>query len=193
VAANRFHVDEKLADEFISKLTARMAALTVGRGTDDAVDIGPLIDEKQLDSTSGLVTDALDHGAQAVIGGRAPDRPGYFYEPTVLTGVPTDARLRDSELFGPVAPVFTFSDEQQAIADANNTEYGLASYVYTRNLKRALRVCEALQTGMVGLNQGMVSNPQAPFGGVKQSGFGREGSYEGIEEYLEDKYVAINL
>src|SRR5262249_4850248 len=180
-------------DEFVSKLTARMRALTVGRGTEDGVNIGPLVDAKQLETTSGLVDDAIARGAVAVLGGKAPDRPGYFYEPTVLTRIPTDAPLRNSELFGPVAPVFTFSDEEQAISDANDTEYGLASYVYTRDLNRALRVCEAIQAGMVGLNRGLVSNPQAPFGGIKQSGFGREGGYEGIEEYVEEKYVAINF
>lgn len=155
--------------------------------------MGPLIDDKQRNRTSGLVSDALQRGAEAVIGGKAPDRPGYFFEPTVLTGIPTDAPLRNSELFGPVAPMFTFSDEEQAVADANATEYGLVSYVYTRDLNRALRVSEALEAGMVGLNRGLVSNPQAPFGGVKQSGFGREGGYEGIDEYLDDKYVAIGL
>jgi succinate-semialdehyde dehydrogenase / glutarate-semialdehyde dehydrogenase len=193
VAANRFHVDEKVADEFISKLTHRMRALKVGRGTEQGINIGPLIDEKQRITTSDLVDEGLQRGATAVIGGKAPDRPGYFYEPTVLTDIPPDSRLRHSELFGPVAPIFTFSDEDQAVADGNDTEYGLVSYVYTRDLKRALRVSEALQTGMVGLNQGLVSNPQAPFGGVKQSGFGREGGYEGIEEYVDDQYIAINL
>ncbi len=193
VAANRFHVADSVADEFIEKLVARMSALKVGRGTEDGVQMGPLIDSAQLTTTSGLVSDAIDRGADALIGGRHPDRPGYFYEPTVLTGIPSEATLRHAELFGPVAPVFTFSDEEQAIEEANDTEYGLVSFVFTRNLDRALRVSEALESGMVGLNRGLVSNPQAPFGGVKQSGFGREGGYEGIEEYLEDKYVAINV
>jgi succinate-semialdehyde dehydrogenase/glutarate-semialdehyde dehydrogenase len=193
VAANRFHVADTVAEEFIDKLTSRMQALTLGRGTEDGVTMGPLIDHKQRTTTSGLVQEALDLGAEAVIGGQAPDRPGYFYEPTVLTGIPADAKLRQAELFGPVAPVFTFSDEEQAIADANNTEYGLVSYVFTNDLRRGLRVSEAIQSGMVGLNKGLVSNPQAPFGGVKQSGFGREGGHEGIEEYVEDKYVAIDL
>ncbi|OBI11854.1 MULTISPECIES: NAD-dependent succinate-semialdehyde dehydrogenase [unclassified Mycobacterium] len=193
VAANRFHLSDKIAAEFIDKLTARMSALRIGRGTEDNVDMGPLIDAAQLKTTSGLVSDAIERGAEAVIGGKAPEGPGYFYEPTVLANIPSDAPLRQSELFGPVAPIFTFSDEEQAIADGNDTEYGLVSYLYTNDLKRALRVSEALQTGMVGLNQGLVSNPQAPFGGVKQSGFGREGGYEGIDEYVEDKYIAINL
>jgi succinate-semialdehyde dehydrogenase / glutarate-semialdehyde dehydrogenase len=193
VAANRFHVSDKVADEFVSKLTDRMRALRVGRGTEDGINIGPLIDDKQRKTTSELVDDGLQRGATAVIGGKAMDRSGYFYEPTVLADIPTDSHLRNAELFGPVAPVFTFSDEEQAIADANDTEYGLVSYVYTRDFKRALRVSEAIQSGMVGLNQGLVSNPQAPFGGVKQSGFGREGGYEGIEEYVEDKYIALNF
>ncbi|WP_267419236.1 MULTISPECIES: NAD-dependent succinate-semialdehyde dehydrogenase [unclassified Curtobacterium] len=193
VAANRFHVADSVAEEFIDKLTSRMQALTLGRGTDEGVTMGPLIDAAQRTTTSGLVQDALDRGAHALIGGEAPDRPGYFYEPTILTGIPEDAELRQAELFGPVAPVFTFSDEEQAIADANDTEYGLVSYVYTNDLRRGLRVSEAIQSGMVGLNRGLVSNPQAPFGGVKQSGFGREGGSEGIEEYVEDKYVAIDL
>ena len=193
VAANRFHVADSVAEEFIDKLTTRMQALTLGRGTEDGVTMGPLIDAKQRTTTSGLVQDALDRGAHARIGGKAPERPGYFYEPTILTGIPEDAELRQAELFGPVAPVFTFSDEEQAIADANDTEYGLVSYVYTQDLRRGLRVSEAIQSGMVGLNKGLVSNPQAPFGGVKQSGFGREGGSEGIEEYVEDKYVAIDL
>jgi succinate-semialdehyde dehydrogenase / glutarate-semialdehyde dehydrogenase len=193
VAANRFHVSDRVADEFVSKLADRMRALKVGRGTEEGINIGPLIDDRQRKTTSELVDDGLHRGATALIGGKAPDRPGYFYEPTVLADVPADSHLRHAELFGPVAPIFTFSDEEQAVADANDTEYGLVSYVYTRDLKRALRVSEAIQSGMVGLNQGLVSNPQAPFGGVKQSGFGREGGYEGIEEYVEDKYIALNL
>lgn len=193
VAANRFHVDAKIADEFVDKLSRHMGALVIGRGTEDGVTMGPVIDEEQRRTTSGLVDDALTRGATAVIGGAAVDRPGYFYQPTVLTGVPADATLRNSELFGPVAPIFTFDDEDQAVADANGTEYGLASYLYTSDLSRALRVSEALETGMVGLNRGLVSNPQAPFGGIKQSGFGREGSYEGIDDYTEHKYVAISL
>jgi succinate-semialdehyde dehydrogenase / glutarate-semialdehyde dehydrogenase len=140
-----------------------------------------------------LVEDALGHGAKAVVGGHTRDGAGYFYDPTVLTDIPADAKLLKEEIFGPVAPVKGFTDEDEAVAAANDTEYGLVAYVYTNNLKRALRVVERLETGMVGLNQGMVSNAGAPFGGIKQSGFGREGGYEGIEEYLETKYVAINL
>ena len=137
--------------------------------------------------------DAVGKGAKALVGGHARDGAGYFYEPTVLTDVPADAELLTEEIFGPVAPVKGFLDEDEAVAAANDTEYGLVAYVYTNDIKRALRVVEKLETGMVGLNQGMVSNPAAPFGGIKQSGFGREGGPEGIEEYLETKYVAVNL
>jgi len=192
-AANRFHVSGRVADEFTTKLAEKMKALKVGRGVEDGVDVGPLIDDTQRAKVSELVQDAIGKGATAVVGGQARDGAGYFYEPTVLAGVPDDAELRQEEIFGPVAPVFGFAEEEEAIAAANDTEYGLVAYVFTRDLKRALRVCEGLQTGMIGLNQGVVSNAQAPFGGVKQSGFGREGGYEGIEEYLETKYVAINM
>jgi succinate-semialdehyde dehydrogenase/glutarate-semialdehyde dehydrogenase len=167
--------------------------MKVGRGTDDSVEVGPLIDDNQRSKVSELVEDAVGRGAKALVGGHARDGAGYFYDPTVLTDVPGDARLLSEEIFGPVAPVKGFGDEDEAIAAANDTEYGLVAYVYTSNLKRALRVCEKLETGMVGLNQGMVSNAAAPFGGIKQSGFGREGGPEGIEEYLETKYVAVNL
>jgi succinate-semialdehyde dehydrogenase / glutarate-semialdehyde dehydrogenase len=170
-----------------------MGALKIGRGTEDGVDVGPLIDGTQRQKVSDLVTDAIERGAQAVVGGHSRDGAGYFYEPTVLTDVSADAELLDEEIFGPVAPVRGFDDEDEAIAAANRTEYGLVAYVFTSDLKRALRVVERLETGMVGLNQGMVSNAAAPFGGIKQSGFGREGGHEGIEEYLETKYVAVNL
>jgi succinate-semialdehyde dehydrogenase / glutarate-semialdehyde dehydrogenase len=167
--------------------------MKVGRGTEEDVKVGPLIDENQLGKVDELVRDAVGKGAQAVVGGTARDGAGYVYEPTVLAGVRGDARLLREEIFGPVAPVIGFDDEEAAIAAANDTEFGLVSYVYTSDLKRAFRVCEGLETGMVGLNQGMVSNPAAPFGGVKASGFGREGGREGIEEYLEIKYVAMAL
>jgi succinate-semialdehyde dehydrogenase/glutarate-semialdehyde dehydrogenase len=192
-AANRFHVADGVAQEFTEKLAEKMSALKVGRGTEEGVDIGPLIDDNQRGIVRDLVADATSKGAKAIVGGHDVDGRGYFYEPTVLSDVPPDAQLLKDEIFGPVAPVTSFQSEQDAIDAANNTEYGLVAYVYTSDLKRALRVCEGLQTGMVGLNQGMVSNPAAPFGGVKQSGFGREGGAEGIEEYLETKYVAVNL
>jgi succinate-semialdehyde dehydrogenase/glutarate-semialdehyde dehydrogenase len=192
-AANRFHVAGGVADEFAEKLAAKLGAMKVGRGTEEGVKVGPLIDESQLGKVDELVRDALGKGAQAVLGGTARDGAGYFYEPTVLAGVGGDARLLREEIFGPVAPVIGFDDEEAAIAAANDTEFGLVAYVYTSDVKRAFRVCEALETGMVGLNQGMVSNPAAPFGGVKASGFGREGGREGIGEYLEVKYVAMAM
>jgi succinate-semialdehyde dehydrogenase/glutarate-semialdehyde dehydrogenase len=192
-AANRFHVAAPVAEEFTAKLAERMSKLKVGRGTEDDVDVGPLIDDAQRSKVKELVEDAVGKGATAVVGGSARNGAGYFFDPTVLADVPEDARLLKEEIFGPVAPVAGFDSEVAAIAAANNTEFGLVAYVYTRDLKRAFRVVEGLETGMVGLNQGMVSNAAAPFGGVKQSGFGREGGYEGIEEYLETKYVAMNL
>jgi succinate-semialdehyde dehydrogenase/glutarate-semialdehyde dehydrogenase len=192
-AANRFHVHESVAQEFTRRLTERMGALRVGRGTEDGVDIGPLIDDAQRSKVAELVGDAVQQGARVTIGGSGVDGPGYFFEPTVLTDVPASARLLTEEIFGPVAPVMRFSTEEEAIAAANRTEYGLVAYVFTRDLERAFRVCEGLDTGMIGLNQGIVSNAAAPFGGVKQSGFGREGGFEGIQEYLETKYVALSL
>jgi succinate-semialdehyde dehydrogenase / glutarate-semialdehyde dehydrogenase len=195
-AANRFHVHESVAQEFSERLAERMRALTVGRGTEPGVDVGPLIDEAQRSKVAELVDDAVARGARALVGGgrlSGDSYPGYFFEPTVLAQVPDDARLLGEEIFGPVAPVATFATDEQALAAANRTEYGLVAYVYTRDLQRAFRVCERIDTGMVGLNQGVVSNPAAPFGGVKQSGFGREGGFEGIGEYLETKYVALAL
>jgi len=192
-AANRFHVAEAVADEFAQKLADKLGSMKVGRGTDDGVEVGPLIDDKQRSKVEGLVEDAVGHGARVLVGGHARDGAGYFFDPTVLTDVPQDAELLREEIFGPVAPVKGFADEDEAIAAANDTEFGLVAYLYTSDLKRALRVAERLETGMVGLNQGMVSNAAAPFGGIKQSGFGREGGPEGIEEYLETKYVAVNL
>ncbi|MBA3807926.1 MAG: NAD-dependent succinate-semialdehyde dehydrogenase [Solirubrobacterales bacterium] len=192
-AANRFHVHESLSEEFAARLAERMGALKVGRGTEPDVDVGPLIDDAQLGKVAELVEDAVQRGAKALIGGSRVDGRGYFYEPTVLSGVPEDARLLSEEIFGPVAPIATFTTDEQAVEAANRTEYGLVAYVYTRDLDRAFRVCEGIETGMVGLNQGVVSNPAAPFGGVKQSGFGREGGFEGIGEYLETKYVALGV
>ena len=192
-AANRFHVHASVAAEFSDRLAQKLGAMKVGRGTEDGVQVGPLIDAKQRDKVSELVEDAVAKGAHALTGGHARDGAGYFYDPTVLADVPDSARLLKEEIFGPVAPVATFESDDEAIAAANDTEFGLVAYVFTRDLKRSLRVVERLETGMVGLNQGLVSNAAAPFGGVKQSGFGREGGYEGIEEYLSPKYVAINL
>jgi succinate-semialdehyde dehydrogenase / glutarate-semialdehyde dehydrogenase len=192
-AANRFHVAGSIAGEFTDKLAERMGKLRMGRGTEDGVDVGPLIDADQRGKVAELVDDAASKGAKVLVGGSKSDGAGYFYEPTVLGDVPEEARLLREEIFGPVAPVASFDSTEDAIAAANDTEYGLVAYVFTRNLKRALTVCEGLETGMIGLNQGMVSNAGAPFGGVKQSGIGREGGNEGIEEYLETKYVAVNL
>jgi succinate-semialdehyde dehydrogenase/glutarate-semialdehyde dehydrogenase len=192
-AANRFHVHESVADEFSRRLAERMGAMRVGRGTEPDVEVGPLIDSNQLGKVAELVEDAVGRGAEVLLGGARIDGAGYFYEPTVLTGVPEDARLLEEEIFGPVAPVATFTTDEQALAAANRTEFGLVAYVYTRDLERAFRVCEGIETGMIGLNQGVVSNPAAPFGGVKQSGFGREGGFEGIGEYLETKYVALGI
>jgi succinate-semialdehyde dehydrogenase/glutarate-semialdehyde dehydrogenase len=192
-AANRFHVARAVASEFAERLAERMGAMKVGRGTEEGVDVGPLVDSDTREKVGELVDDAVGRGATALVGGSRLEGAGYFYEPTVLRGVTPDARLLKEEIFGPVAPVIGFDSEEAAMDAANDTELGLVAYVYTSDLTRALRVCEGLETGMIGLNQGMVSNPAAPFGGVKQSGFGREGGYEGIEEYLETKYVAINL
>ena len=192
-AANRFHVADAVAGEFAEKLAEKLGAMKVGRGTEKGIEVGPLIDAKQREKVSDLVQDAVGRGARALVGGHSRDGAGYFYDPTVLTDVPDDAELLKEEIFGPVAPVKGFLDEDEAVAAANDTEFGLVAYLYTNDIKRALRVVERLETGMVGLNQGIVSNPAAPFGGIKQSGFGREGGPEGIEEYLETKYVAVNL
>jgi succinate-semialdehyde dehydrogenase / glutarate-semialdehyde dehydrogenase len=192
-SANRFHVAEPVRAEFTKRLADRMGALKIGRGTEEDVKVGPLIDEPSREKVSELIEDALSKGATKVVGGDIPDGRGYFIEPTVLGDVPDDARVFHEEIFGPVAPIGGFDSEDDAIAKANDTEYGLVAYVFTRDIKRALRVCERLETGMVGLNQGMVSNAGAPFGGVKQSGIGREGGHEGLEEFLETKYVAVNL
>jgi succinate-semialdehyde dehydrogenase / glutarate-semialdehyde dehydrogenase len=192
-AANRFHVADRVAEEFAEKLAKKLGAMKVGRGTEDDVTVGPLIDGTQRSKVADLVDDAKGKGAQVLVGGTERDGAGYFFDPTVLSDVPGDARLLKEEIFGPVAPVIGFDDEDAAIAAANDTEFGLVAYVYTNDIKRAFRVCERLQTGMVGLNQGLVSNAAAPFGGVKASGFGREGGREGIDEYLEIKYIAMNL
>jgi succinate-semialdehyde dehydrogenase/glutarate-semialdehyde dehydrogenase len=190
-AANRFLVHEKVADEFASKLADRMAQLRVGRGTEPDVQVGPLVDQSSRDKVSSLVQDAVDAGAKVLAGGEPVGSRGWFYAPTVLTDVPDNAALLGEEIFGPVAPVVRFGSTDEAITRANDSPYGLVAYAYTRDLSMALRLAEELDTGMVGLNRGVVSNPAAPFGGVKHSGFGREGGAEGIEEYVETRYVGI--
>ncbi|MEO6470905.1 MAG: NAD-dependent succinate-semialdehyde dehydrogenase [Aeromicrobium sp.] len=192
-AANRFIIHESVAVEFASKLAARMGAMKIGRGIEDGVEVGPLVESKQRDKVAELVDDAIAKGAKALTGGKALEGDGYFYPPTVLTGVSENATMFREEIFGPVAPIFTFSDDDEGIAMANDTEFGLVAYAFTEDFSRAIKVSERLQTGMVGINQGIVSNPAAPFGGVKSSGFGREGGAEGIEEYLETKYVGLAL
>jgi succinate-semialdehyde dehydrogenase/glutarate-semialdehyde dehydrogenase len=191
-AANRFYVAESLADAFTDGLAKRMGSLKIGRGTEDGVQVGPLINEEQVQKVSELVDDAVRKGAKPVVGGGRADGRGYFFEPTVLADTPDDARLLEEEIFGPVAPVKSFSDTEQALRWANDTRFGLVAYMYTRDLGRAFRMMEGLQYGMVGLNRGIVSDPAAPFGGVKHSGIGREGGFEGIEEYLETKYCALS-
>jgi succinate-semialdehyde dehydrogenase/glutarate-semialdehyde dehydrogenase len=192
-SANRFHVADGVAREFAEKLASKIGEMKVGRGTEPDVKVGPLIDDDQRGKVAELVDDARERGAKVLVGGSRLDGAGYFYEPTVLADVPDDARLLGEEIFGPVAPVKGFSSDEEAIAAANDTEYGLVAYVYTQDINRAFKVIEGLDTGMIGLNQGMVSNAGAPFGGVKQSGFGREGGPEGINEYLETKYVAMSV
>ncbi|GAA1914082.1 NAD-dependent succinate-semialdehyde dehydrogenase [Streptantibioticus ferralitis] len=193
IAANWFFVHADVAEEFTEKLTTRMAALTIGRGVDEGAEVGPLIDATQRARVAGLVDDAVSRGARIVTGGKAPSGAGYFYPPTVLADVPASARLTREEIFGPVAPISSFTDEQEMIRSANDTEFGLVSYLYTRDISRAIRLTEQLQSGMVGLNRGLVSDAAAPFGGVKHSGLGREGGVAGIDEYLETKYVALGL
>ena len=190
-AANWFLVQSGVADEFAARFTARMEQLSIGRGTDAGVDVGPLIDASARDKVEELVDDAVLRGARISCGGKAFGEKGYFYTPTVLTDVPPDARLLREEIFGPVAPIATFDTEDEAISRANDSEYGLAAYVFTRDLSRVLRLAESLDFGMVGVNQGIVSNAAAPFGGMKASGFGREGGFDGISEYLETTYVGI--
>ena len=192
-AANRFYVQRGVADEFARRLTERMSSLPLGRGTEAGVVVGPLIDADAVAKVTTLVQDAANRGAKVLTGGSTVDGPGHFYQATVLVDVPRDAKMASEEIFGPVAPVSVFDTEEEAVAAANDTEYGLVSYLYTSDLKRGLRVSEALDAGMVGLNQGIVSNPAAPFGGVKQSGLGREGGSIGIDEFLEIKYIAVAL
>jgi len=190
-SANRILVHRSVLDEFGRRLTERMAALTVGDGTAEGTDVGPLVEEKAVDKVAELVDDAVNRGAEVLTGGTRGEGPGFFYPPTVLTGVTPDARLMSTEIFGPVAALVPFDTDDEAVALANDTEYGLVSFVMTENLDRALTMSERLQAGMVGINVGVVSNPAAPFGGIKQSGLGREGGTTGIEEFLETKLVAI--
>lgn len=190
-AANRFYIANPLIDDFTDKFVKRMGELNLGNGLDPATKLGPLINANQLETVQELVDDAVAKGATVAVGGQAPGGPGNFYPATVLVGVPAGARILKEEVFGPVAPIVGFDTEEQGIAAANDTEYGLAAYIWTESLDRALRVAEALEAGMVGVNRGVISDPAAPFGGVKESGFGREGGYEGIEEYLDIKYIAL--
>ena len=190
-AANRFHVANSVREEFTEKLVKRMSEFTLGNGLDPSATLGPMINAKQVNTIADLVSDAVSRGATVAVGGVAPGGPGNFYPATVLADVPADARILKEEVFGPVAPITGFDTVEEGIAAANDTEYGLAAYIYTQSLDRALQVAEGIEAGMVGVNRGVISDPAAPFGGVKQSGFGREGGTEGIEEYLDTKYIAL--
>jgi succinate-semialdehyde dehydrogenase / glutarate-semialdehyde dehydrogenase len=191
IAANRFLVHSDVAEEFTEKLASEMGSMTVGRGLDPGVEVGPLISAAARDKVAGLVDDAVDTGARIVVGGKVPVGAGYFYPPTVLADVPASARVCHEEIFGPVAPITTFSSELDMIHTANDTELGLVSYLFTQDIGRAIWLTERLESGMVGLNRGYVSDAGAPFGGIKQSGLGREGGSVGIDEYLNVKYVAV--
>jgi len=191
-SANRFYVHEKVHDEFARKLTAKMSALKMGNGLDDGVTLGPLVNEDGRQKVISLVDDAVKKGAKVLTGGTKPDGPGFFYPATVLTDVPDSAAMLRDEIFGPVASIQTFKSEDEMIKRANDTEYGLVAYLYTKDLSRGLRVSEKLDFGMIGLNRGLVSDPAAPFGGMKQSGIGREGAHEGLMEFLETQYVSVN-
>ena len=192
IAANRFYADQRVAEKFAGMLARAMGALPVGNGLDPKVKVGPVINDPARQKMLGLVEEAAGHGARVLTGGKAPERPGYFVPPTVISEVPADEHILKEEIFGPIAPVVTFRDVNEAIEFANKTDRGLASYVYTRDLAKGLAVAEAIESGMVGLNRGFISDPAAPFGGVKQSGVGREGSHEGLLEFLETKYIATN-
>lgn len=189
-AANRFYIHESVADAFSHKFTAAMAKLKIGDGLDPDVDVGPLVNADTRDKVAHFVRDAVEKGARILLGGETPDGPGFFYPPTVLSDVPETADCIDDEIFGPVAALQTFSDTEDVIRRANNTEYGLVAYVFTENMKHGLQVCERLDYGMVGLNRGLVSDPAAPFGGTKQSGLGREGGHEGMLEFMETQYIS---
>jgi succinate-semialdehyde dehydrogenase/glutarate-semialdehyde dehydrogenase len=191
-AANRFYVEAAVAPEFSRRLAERMAGLVVGPGTDEKTQVGPLVNEDAVAKVDELVTAAVSGGAATLTGGTRPSGTGWYYPPTVLTAVPADSAILREEIFGPVAPIVTFTAESEAVRMANDSEFGLVAYVYTGDLARGLRVSEALEAGMVGLNRGLVSDPAAPFGGVKQSGLGREGGHEGMLDYLESKYIAVS-
>lgn len=191
-AANRFYVEKSVADEFARRFAQAMGQLKLGHGLDPEIQVGPLVNANARDKVAALVAHAIEEGATLLCGGRVPNRCGYFYEPTVLTGVAHDARIMGEEIFGPVAPIATFEGEDEAVRLANATEFGLVSFVHTTDLTRALRVAERIESGMVGINRGVVSDPAAPFGGWKQSGLGREGAHDGLLEYLESKYIAAN-
>ncbi|OOO27741.1 NAD-dependent succinate-semialdehyde dehydrogenase [Agrobacterium salinitolerans] len=190
-AANRFYVQTGIVEAFSQKLTERMAALTVGAGYSKSTQCGPVINRKALDRIGGLVTDATERGGKVLTGGTALDQDGFYFPPTVIRDVPADAAIANEEIFGPIAALSTFESEDEVIAAANNTEYGLIAYLFTRDLGRGLRVSERLEAGMIGLNRGLASDPAAPFGGVKQSGLGREGAHHGILEFCETKYIAV--
>ena len=191
-AANRFYVHEKVHDEFAKKLTAKMGSLKMGNGLDEGVSLGPLVNKEGLDKVVELVDDAVGKGAKILTGGKAPGGKGFFYPATVLANVPDNAKMLNEEIFGPVASLQTFKSEDEVIRRANDTEYGLVAYLYTKDLSRGMRVSEKLDFGMIGLNRGLVSDPAAPFGGMKQSGIGREGAHEGLMEFLETQYVSVN-
>lgn len=191
-AANRIYVHENVAEAFTTKFTAAMSALKVGDGTDPSVDVGPLVNADTRDKVAAFVEDAVAKGAKIECGGKAPEGIGFFYPPTVMSNVSSNAECVHDEIFGPVAAIQTFTDQEDVIARANDTEYGLVAYVFSEDMKRALQVCERLEYGMVGLNRGLVSDPAAPFGGVKQSGLGREGGHEGMLEFMETQYISAS-
>ncbi len=189
-AANRIYVQDGIHDKFLDRLTARMKALKVGNGLDDGVELGPLVDKDTRDKVAHFVSDAVEKGAKLHCGGEVPERKGWFYPPTVLSNVPENADCVTDEIFGPVAAIQSFSSEDEVVKKANETIYGLVAYVFTKDMRKGMRVCEAMDFGMVGLNRGLVSDPAAPFGGMKQSGLGREGAHEGMFEFLETQYIS---
>jgi succinate-semialdehyde dehydrogenase/glutarate-semialdehyde dehydrogenase len=191
-ATNRFYVQKGVLKEFTDKFTSRMAALKLGDGTDPQTQLGPVITEKQANKIAALVSGAVQEGAKVALGGARPNRPGFYYPATVLTDVLADATILKDEIFGPVAPIVAFDNEEEVIRLSNNTEYGLAAYLFTKNMERGLAVAQKLEYGMVGVNRGLVSDTAAPFGGVKQSGLGREGSHHGLIEFTECRYVAVS-